>query len=635
MGGGAALAPRGGSGGPSSTTAAPRASVNRSGLPASTPAAGGGGSAAALLAAVAGGSNSRDALIPTAGGMLAQAAPAKPLRQGTTPGSTTGGSSPRGGGIIADTGGSSSSGSPGLGSIADPVFSNSSGPSQNSFAYFPMYVLDVNDGVVLFPGVDQLASPGGLVILQAQVSGTTVSSYNWNTSALSADATSIAGSTTYQLTFKWGSEFGTNHVDPITLSVTDSNSHTETYTYDFQLFQGGGGSGSGGGNSTWPQSLAPDTISAADPAWASDGATVDSNSGALDTSIPLPSYNPNVPANDLTYDSLTANPLPIILAENTLSSSAAVPSQVSATLTFHGTVGTTYYYNTSTLNPGDVQQIALQATSASSLATGRYSYSVQIVDHGTALTTITLSGTATVLNQSSSAFGDGWTLDGLEQITSASGGVILSEGGRRRQPLVCGQPRQRRRHLHHTGGRFRTLTLNANGRYTRTLPTGDQITFNSGGYETATIDPNGLHTTYGYTSNRLTTITDPYTNITSLTYNGSNLLQSIHDPAGRLTTFTMSGGNLTAVQQADGSHITYTYDSSGRMTQIEDPLAHTVSIAYDSAERVGTITRPTSPPRSSALTRSKAGPTAAPRAARRRRLCWPHPRRPTPTPTAT
>jgi len=55
-----------------------------------------------------------------------------------------------------------------------------------------MYVLDVNDGVVLFPGVDQLATLRGSVILQAQVSGTTVSSYNWNTSAISSDATSIS-----------------------------------------------------------------------------------------------------------------------------------------------------------------------------------------------------------------------------------------------------------------------------------------------------------------------------------------------------------------------------------------------------------------------------------------------------------
>ena len=33
--------------------------------------------------------------------------------------------------------------------------------------------------------------------------------------------------------------------------------------------------------------------------------------------------------------------MPIIVVENTLSASAAVPSQVSATLTFNGSVGTT------------------------------------------------------------------------------------------------------------------------------------------------------------------------------------------------------------------------------------------------------------------------------------------------------
>ena len=54
---------------------------------------------------------------------------------------------------------------------------------------------------------------------------------------------------------------------------------------------------------------------------------------------------------------------------------------------------------------------------------------MQIVDYGTTNTTITLSGTATLLNESGSAFGDGWVLDGLEKITSASGGVILDLGG--------------------------------------------------------------------------------------------------------------------------------------------------------------------------------------------------------------
>ena len=98
-------------------------------------------------------------------------------------------------------------------------------------------------------------------------------------------------STTYQLTFQWTNSIATTHVDAITLSVTDSNSHIETYTYDFQLLRGGAGTS---GNATWPQSLAPNTVSAGRPGMVSDYVSVDSNSGALDTSIPLPSYNPNV-----------------------------------------------------------------------------------------------------------------------------------------------------------------------------------------------------------------------------------------------------------------------------------------------------------------------------------------------------
>ncbi len=49
--------------------------------------------------------------------------------------------------------------------------------------------------------------------------------------------------------------------------------------------------------------------------------SVNAISGALDTAIPLPSYNPNVGALALTYDSQAADPSPIIVAENTLSAS--------------------------------------------------------------------------------------------------------------------------------------------------------------------------------------------------------------------------------------------------------------------------------------------------------------------------
>ncbi len=105
-------------------------------------------------------------------------------------------------------------------------------------------------------------------------------------------------------------------------------------------------------------------------------------------------------------------------------------------------------------------------------------------------------------------------------------------------------------------GDFSTLTKTSTG-YTDVLPDGTQITFNSSGYETATIDLNNQHITYSYNgSNQLTTITDNYNKTTTFTYSGSDL-STIKDPAGRLTTFTFSGADLAAVQQADGTHISY------------------------------------------------------------------------------
>ena len=98
----------------------------------------------------------------------------------------------------------------------------------------------------------------------------------------------------------------------------------------------------------------------------------------------------------------------MILVEHPLDPAQAVPTKVSSQLTFDGTAGTTYYFNTSQWTPGDVEQIAPPGDSASTLATGGYIYSVQVVDYRTTNTTTTYTGTATVLNQSSSAFGDGW-----------------------------------------------------------------------------------------------------------------------------------------------------------------------------------------------------------------------------------
>src|SRR5207249_10529273 len=180
------------------------------------------------------------------------------------------------------------------------------------------------------------------------------------------------------------------------------------------------------------------------------------------------------PAIPLPYNSLTADPRPIIVVHHQLDDTKSIPTKVDATLTFNSVVGTKWVYDTSQFIAGDFQQIGLQAD-ATSLSTGRYSYSVQVVDERTTNTTLTYNGTATVLNQSSSAFGDGWTLRGLEQITSATGGVILSLGDNGESLWFSGSPGVGQNYTSPAGD-FSTLTKTSSG-YTRTLANGTQITF--------------------------------------------------------------------------------------------------------------------------------------------------------------
>ncbi len=242
-----------------------------------------------------------------------------------------------------------------------------------------------------------------------------------------------------------------------------------------------------------------------------------------------------------------------------------------------------------------MQQINLQATNATSLSTGRYTYSAQVVDIGSGVPTMTYSGGSNLLNYSSNAFGTGWTLQGLEQITSASGGVILDLGDNGRSLWFTGTAGSGGGVTYTSPpGEFDSLVkASGGGAYTLTQTDGTQITFNSGGAETAVIDLNGNHTTFSYSGGNLTSIKDYLGNTTTFSYSGG-YLQSIEDPASRFTTFTHSSGNLTEAELPDASTWNYTYASGGQLTQITDPRSSTVTVNYDSALRVSSINRPDS-----------------------------------------
>ena len=68
---------------------------------------------------------------------------------------------------------------------------------------------------------------------------------------------------------------------------------------------------------------------------------------------------------------------PIVVLETFPTPLNSVPDEIKAQLTFNGTAATNYSYNTTGLQAGQALRFALQAD-ASSLATGRYAYSVTL-----------------------------------------------------------------------------------------------------------------------------------------------------------------------------------------------------------------------------------------------------------------
>ena len=468
------------------------------------------------------------------------------------------------------------------------------------FTNFPLYVLDYNNGSVLFPGFYQYATIGnpsqGWVDLRAQVRDTAITSYSWDTSGLT-QAINISGASTYRLQFKWGTTT-VAQTNSVTLTATNSAGQHEVQTFTFWVPVGMSTDSGGAPAVTWPNTLSPDAVTPGAAAFDSHYVDVDANSGALGATLALPSYNSNVAPLVFQYDSTAADPRPLIVVHHPLDPALSTPSKTSVQLTFNGSAGSTYYYATSAFNPGDYAQFAVQAD-ATGLATGRYSYSTQVVDYRATNTTATYSGTVTVVDAADAPFGaigQGWSIQGLNRIVSATGGVILDTGSNDRLWFAtAGGSGGSGGSTSYTSpaGDFSVLVQNPSGTYTRTLKDGTKQEFDAGGYETAAVDRNNLRITYTYDgSQKLINLTDPYGKVTTLGYDANNKLQTVEDPAGRVTTITHSGGTLTGAVLPDDGTWSYAYDGSGRMTSVTDPRSKVVTAAYDAASRVGTITRP-------------------------------------------
>ena len=235
-----------------------------------------------------------------------------------------------------------------------------------------------------------------------------------------------------------------------------------------------------------------------------------------------------------------------------------------------------------------------------SLATGRYSYTMTITQNYEVGQTITpYSGMKDVLNWNSSPFGQGWNLDGLDQLvvyesgdvslvksdgtmtyfTSAGGGTFTSEDG----PF-----------------KFMTLALvdvDDVETYELTGTDGTMETFNStSGQLTSVVDKDGNVTSYNYTSGLLSSIVDPSHHTTTFTYT-DGLLTTITDFAGRETTLAYTSGQLTSITEPDPGDgettpvMTFGYDpTSGLMTSYVDTDGNSTEFVYRADGTLDTAT---------------------------------------------
>src|SRR5262249_28157964 len=128
----------------------------------------------------------------------------------------------------------------------------------------PLYVIDVNKQVLLTPGVPQNDFSTWSVSLYAQVFAGTVSTYSWDLTN-APDATSVSGTSSYNLTFSWASFTGGPRSDSIVITTTNVDNSQQTQTLTFYVW---GTDTKGYAASpptmpaTWPVAITPDAVQA-------------------------------------------------------------------------------------------------------------------------------------------------------------------------------------------------------------------------------------------------------------------------------------------------------------------------------------------------------------------------------------
>jgi RHS repeat-associated protein len=263
------------------------------------------------------------------------------------------------------------------------------------------------------------------------------------------------------------------------------------------------------------------------------------------------------------YNSDSVSVAPIVQVGWQSDTNGSLPSSVTATLTWNGSVQASKTFQAGSATAGDVLTMALQAPTVT--ATGRYPWSVQVSSTGFGGNhSGSASGVAYIVVENNSPFGAGWTFGPVDQLVS----IAADSNG------PAGQLR-----LYGTGGwRFYTqgvgstytspagdpgtLVKNGDSSFTYSLPGGRTWNFNSSGYETSQVSADGLATlAYRYDgSNRLSGETAIDGTLSTFSYGTSAV--TIVTANNRVTTLSLSSGVLSSITNPDGGADNFVYSGN-------------------------------------------------------------------------
>ena len=292
----------------------------------------------------------------------------------------------------------------------------------------------------------------------------------------------------------------------------------------------------------------------------------------------------------------TANMRPVISAVYGLAAESPLPDYLAVTLSMGGIAAPTVYYSAAGLTPGSNVRLTHQVD-ASSLPTGRYSYTLHVVEYSAdqpSRETFYL-GNQDLVNRAQSEFGSGWWLDGLYRLVVSDGGVMLIRGDGKVGWFADDGKGGFTSPLGTTG----KLTRDSGG-YTLSYPAGEHYDFSAAGLLLRSADANQNITTYTYVDadadglvDELASVIDPVGHATTLTY-VDGLAAVATDFAGRVTRFEHQNARLASVTQPDpdtlggteGPTTSFAYTAEGSLAQLTDAEENSIGYTYDFAGRL-------------------------------------------------